>query len=77
MNNFIDAFRFHFTQIWYCVLLFYVIFVNPTESGRAIAVPWICLGLVGVVGLMGDCLSRLELLRKRLQELEVNAEEKL
>ena len=39
MNNFRDAFRFHFTQIWYCALLFYVIFVNPTESEREIAIP--------------------------------------
>ena len=77
MNNFRDAFRFHFTQIWYCVLLFYVIFINPTESGRASVVPWICMGLVGVVGLVGDCLRRLELLRNRLKELEVNVEKKL
>ncbi len=77
MNNFQDAFRFYFAQIWYSVLLFYVIFINPTESGQASVVPWICVGLVGVVGLLGDCLRRLELLRKRLQELEASAGEKL
>lgn len=75
MNNFRDAFSFYFTQIWFCGLAIYV-FVNPTEAGRDSVVPWICLGLVGVVGLIGDCLRRLELLRKRLKALEVSSEER-
>ena len=76
MNNFRDAFSFYFAQIWFCLLVIYVTIVNPTEAGRDSVVPWICLGLVGVTGLIGDCLRRLELLRKRLKELEVNSTEK-
>jgi hypothetical protein len=76
MNNFRDTFSFYFTQIWFCVLVIYVMIVNPTEAGRDNAIPWLCLGLVGVVGLVGDCLRRLDSLHKRLKELEINSEEK-
>lgn len=76
MNSFRDAFSFYFTQIWFCGLAIYVMIVNPTEAGRDNVVPWICLGLVGVTGLIGDCLRRLELLRKRLKALEVSSEER-
>ncbi len=77
MNNFRDAFfRFHFAQIWFCGLVIYVGLVNPTEAGRDNVVLWICLGLVGITGLIGDCLRRLELLHKRLKALEANSEER-
>lgn len=76
MNNFRDAFSFYFAQIWYCVLVVYVVIINPTEAGRNNVGSWICLGLVGIVGLVGDCLRRLDVLRKRIKELEVNSEEK-
>jgi hypothetical protein len=72
MNKFRNVFGFYFTQIWFCVLVIYVTLVNPTEVGRDKVVPWLCLGLVGVVGLVGDCLRRLDSLHNRLQELEKN-----
>jgi hypothetical protein len=76
MNNFRNAFSFYFTQIWFCVLVIYVMIVNPTEAGRDNVIPWLCLGLVGAVGHVGDCLHRLNSLQKRIKELEVNFEEK-
>lgn len=73
MKNLRDTFSYYFTQIWFCVLVFYVMIVNPTEAGRNSVIPWLCLGIVGVVGLVGDCSRRLNTLHKRLRELEASS----
>lgn len=63
-----DMWRYHFTQIWFLVLILYLV-VSPSAD-RNTVILFMCVGTVGAVELIGDCLRQLTRLQKRLQVLE-------